>query len=1013
MGNKFGNLFSIEREEKGLITLLLIQSVFLGIFYGVFNITAHSLFLAKFDETLMARAYILSGLAGSGLTWLYTYFQSRSKFLGFSILNLLFVIIVTLALSFLAMNDTSSWVIFAIFIMMGPLNILALLGFYGTTGRLFTLRQGKRLFGIIDTGIVVGVIVSSFSIPALLSLNINTSDILFISAISILAALIVQGIIGKKNNQVLAQRSATGESKSILKLFRKDRYILSMGFFVALSVMVMFFIQYSFMAVTRARYPGEQELARFLGLFEGSMMVFTLLIKTFLFSYLIKNHGLKITLVVGPVLIGLFAIAAVILGSAMGYSSGTSGFMIFFLILGISRLFSKAMKDSVETPAFKVLYQTLGEKVRYNVQSAIDGTVNEIAALSSGLLLSGLGALVFVKLIHFSWVLSIVIVLWILFAFRLYSDYRQSVRKSLESSDDINEDDIVANESGSVSARGFSLINNYFDIISDEEKSEYIASGRELINTVINLAENDPNPNLLPLFGKLEKNVTDNDLNLRLKTAIKKMKSRIPGVLLTKFYDLDSEIEKTENRGILIGSLFYLGKQPLITELLRLIRDKDYNVRRETLFLIGKHQVTELLPEVCDCLDVPEITKDAYCVLRSFGESSLSALSAHFFRSSGNISVRILIVRLFGETGVPTAIDFLLPRLWSVHRLLRKEAVTAMLKCGFEAKDEIKDRIIQEIQEVIRLLTWNISASLSLRENGDEELLAVIEKETLWWHNFLFDLLSLIYDKASFDKIKENLHSGTVESVNFALEMLDIVVDNSLKPRLSALLDVVNDEEKLKNLFQFYPGEIPDYTELVTDLINKDYNHISVWAKATALRSLLKLDRPENPDFIIALLFSQNKILREEAVRFLKENYEEVYDFCAPRIPVQFREHLSTVVSGEVGEHNELYRKVLFLTGRFRNIPEEDLISLSLETEYIAGADVTHLERGDYIVWRINDPADKIYINWQEIGAEIGDGEISEISGSDIYKLDINVLAEMLFYKPEHRESIELYIDNN
>ncbi|MEZ5000326.1 MAG: hypothetical protein R2727_06660 [Bacteroidales bacterium] len=59
MGN-IAKLFGIEKEETGLITTLLIQSVFLGIFYGVFNITAHSLFLAKFDETIMARAYILS-----------------------------------------------------------------------------------------------------------------------------------------------------------------------------------------------------------------------------------------------------------------------------------------------------------------------------------------------------------------------------------------------------------------------------------------------------------------------------------------------------------------------------------------------------------------------------------------------------------------------------------------------------------------------------------------------------------------------------------------------------------------------------------------------------------------------------------------------------------------------------------------------------------------------------------------------------------------------------------------
>ena len=56
--------------------------------------------------------------------------------------------------------------------------------------------------------------------------------------------------------------------------------------------------------------------------------------------------------------------------------------------------------------------------------------MNEIAALSSGLLLSGLGALTFIKLIHFSWVLFIIIGIWAFVAIKLYSEYRNSIKKS-------------------------------------------------------------------------------------------------------------------------------------------------------------------------------------------------------------------------------------------------------------------------------------------------------------------------------------------------------------------------------------------------------------------------------------------------------------------------------------------------------------------------------------------------------------------------------------------------------
>ena len=173
-------------------------------------------------------------------------------------------------------------------------------------------------------------------------------------------------------------------------------------------------------------------MARFLGLFTGSMMIFTLLIKILAFSYLIRNYGLKTCLAITPVIVGGFTVIAVIIGTSMGFTPASGGFILFFMLLALSRLFSKSLKDSIESPSFKVIYQTVDEKIRYEVQSGIDGTINEIAALSSGLLLAGLGALSFVKLIHFSWVLTVLIGIWILVALRLYLEYRNSIRKSLE-----------------------------------------------------------------------------------------------------------------------------------------------------------------------------------------------------------------------------------------------------------------------------------------------------------------------------------------------------------------------------------------------------------------------------------------------------------------------------------------------------------------------------------------------------------------------------------------------------
>lgn len=1013
MGNSIAKLFGIEKEEQGLITILLIQSVFLGIFFGVFNITAHSLFLAKFDETIMARAYILSGLAGSGLTYLYTLLQSKLRFTGFSIMNLGFILSVSLILWFLISLYPENWVIFAFFIMLGPLNLLALLGFYGTTGRVFTLRQGKRLFGIIDTGLVIGVIVSSFGIPGLLSLNFSTYDIILFSSGSILVALIIQSVISNRYKGLILASAGKEKDNSGISVFRKDNYIRTMGLFIALSVVVMFFVQYSFMAVTRERYPEEQEMARFLGFFEGSMMVFTLLIKTFLFSYLIKNHGLKITLIVGPVLIALFTLIAALLGITRGYLPGTAGFMIFFLVLAISRLFSKALKDSVETPAFKVLYQTLADNVRFRVQSAIDGTINEIAALSSGLLLTGLGVLAFVKLIHFSWVLLGLVVIWIMSGVKLYNEYRNSVKKSLEKIDEGGggrEADEIPESS--VIGRGILLQNDYYSFI---EAGDIMDADRRtsLFKLIVRRCSVTLDPAMLPALKKI---TMQGDSGLKEEAAgiIERIEESLKDISQFASSDIIASLEEIIDKRKFVKNLVASGRQLLLTDILRLIRDNDMEVKRQAIYLIGRSRVTDMIPELCDCLSLPEISRDAYSVLRSFGDTAFSALGAAFFRSSGSTETRILIVRLFGESGVAEASEFLLPRLWAVHKQIRKEALTGLLKCGYIPDDITKDRLVQEVLDTIGLLTWNISATVSIKERGDDNLARVMADESLWWQNFLFDLLSLIYDKQSFDKIRENLALETVESVNFALEMIDIVVDDSVKPRLTALLDDVSEEDKLKTLFQFYPGNIPAYPELVEDLINMDYNHISVWTKSVALRSLYQFESPSDTDFIIALLFSPNQILREEAVRYLREKYRDVYDYCAYRIPEGFRSHLAKVLSNEIDEGDEIYNKVLILSGFFRGVNRDKLIPMAMRL--VRGKPgMTFPDDANLILFRTatgGDDEGDIRVRWNECGVDNLPQEWPA-DNDRVYTLGTDQLAEAVFINPGFASSIISVIDKN
>ena len=312
----------------------------------------------------------------------------------------------------------------------GIVLIMALLGFWGAVGRMFSLRQGKRLFGLIDSGQIFGAILSTFAIPVLISVGFAQKNLLFLSSVSVMCAFIMQIIISVKYN--LNQETIKKEKKrKRLPELLKNKYVLYMSIFVIMSMLAAFFIQFTFLSVTKENYPDHNDLAEFLGAFTGSLLLFTFLFKTFLYSKLMKTYGLKVSVIISSFLLGIFTVIAVVIGSVFGYTTASASFMFFFLIISLSRLFSKALKDAVEVPAFKIMYQSLKAEIRHDVQAYVDGTINEIAALFAGLLLATLSLFEFFKLIHFSYSLILILVIWFFIARKLYVEYKISLQKSL------------------------------------------------------------------------------------------------------------------------------------------------------------------------------------------------------------------------------------------------------------------------------------------------------------------------------------------------------------------------------------------------------------------------------------------------------------------------------------------------------------------------------------------------------------------------------------------------------
>lgn len=1012
MRDKFFALLGIESGEKSMVSMLLTQSIFLGIFFGSFDVTAHSLLLSVFDEKMLARGYVFSGIAGIILIYLYSWLQTKMQFRNFSIINLSVVTTLTFFLWLALIMFPAKWMIFILFIMLGPLNFLAILGFLGTADRLFPNNQGKRISRFIDAGIIIGIIIISYSIPVLLSLKFQLNNILLVSASSVFVATIIQMRIGMRFKLAESDHERypekNEENKYLFSVIRQDPYIRVISLFAALSVLAAFFVQYLFMAVTREQYPAAEDMARFLGFFAGSTMIFILSFRLVVFEYILHNYGLRTCLIFSPILVAVFTAISIAIGLSIGYTpESTSGFLIYFILIAFCKLFSKSLKISPESSLFKVIYLTIDRRVKHKLQSGIFGTVNGIATFSSGLILTFIGVFSFIRLIHFSLVLFILTIILVFIAFRLYIEYRNTIIKETEKRSQSGSENNILTESEILKNRFSGYIHfrtDYFNLISGDYQNLENIRNKWYFEKIINQAHSEKDINLLPVLKKTA-------FNSGLDETVRQHSLEAVEILEKYSTTIKSEEEKiSEAKKILAGT-----RRPQTTLILRLLRDNSIESKRLAIYMIGKFRLSDLLPEVCTCLSIPGLEIDASAVLHTFGKDAEDDLFRVYLITSGNVSTSKAILRLLGKTGTKESIAFLFSRLGSNSRQMKEVALKCLIDCGFKPTEEDKVYLHQLTSEVIGLITWTLSIKICLKRSNDNFLLEEVNKEITRWKMFLFNVLSITYNSATIAKIRESLGSETLESVSYAHEMISIVINDTIKPKLISLLDAVPDEDKLKNLFRFFPGEIPGYKKLSEDIINCDYNFISLWTKACTLRNISVIESDEMAESVIALLFNPEEIIHEESANLIARSSHELYRSASARIPDSTKKRIDRIINGPVEKNELLFEKVQFLSKYFVGIPEDELLPLAGAMKYIKNFDAeSQMLKEGCIIWSLSGDkiANEVHILYYGEKDRLTTAYQSRDNLTN-YFIPLIAIEEYLFQFPDNSNEILKYIDKN
>ncbi|MDQ3392698.1 MAG: MFS transporter, partial [Bacteroidota bacterium] len=794
----------VHQGEEVQVLLLLGKGFFMGIFIATYYTGANTLFLNTFDESYLSKAFIASGILGVISTYLFSRFQTVMSFSNLIVLNLLLIAIIICSLRLGFVYTDSKWLIFLTFILNVPLSALTLLGFWGIVARIFNLRQAKRIIGSIDTGQLLAIIIAFYATPIITSFVPETINFFLISAVSIIISLMfLIAIVSKYDLGKINGKEEKRELKRKIKFKQlyKNNYVVLLSLFLIFSMVAFVFVDYSFLSVTKVKYPEEVDLANFLGVFNGTIMIMSFLMQTFVNDKLISMYGLKTCLMILPILLGTLTIITAFVGTLFGFSVETGTFLFFFLFIVLSKLVITSLRDALENPTIKLFFLPLDNDIRFDIQTKVEGVINQFSVLVAGGAIFLFSLLTFVELIHYSYFLLLIIAGWIYITGKIYFEYKNTLKKKLEeqklTSKAIEKTDV---NSTKLLERKLKSENTNRVVCSIKllEKIEPVKVESSLIKLVESTSSNIRefayhevstirHPFALMIVSKQADREQSNEMKTIAHEAVKKLKEA-EKINLSKFQFFilvkSSNYQDRKYAAKLLGRINDEEYNPFLIELMR---DINTEVRIAALISAGKIKRPELWPLLIENLSSHVYEATAASSLVSIGKAVLPVLHAHFHKSSQKLDVMEKVVRLYGEIGGPLAIEY----LWQVIDFPDKHIVTATLyalhKCNYQAGQFHAIRIKQYIEFDARNITWNLAALMEIPKGDvdkNRHLRNSLRAENKNNFNHIYMLLSMLYDEQSIQLVKENIESRTSEGVTFAIELLDVFLDDDIKPYL-------------------------------------------------------------------------------------------------------------------------------------------------------------------------------------------------------------------------------------
>jgi len=418
--------FGVQPAEERGAALMLAHSAFMGFGTVFFETAASALFLGQFGASTLPSVYLAAAALSAATGYAYSRLQNRLSFSRLMTGTLLSMVLVVGALRGSLFLSQAAGLFFFAMVFYRVLSILTDLEYWAVAGRLYDLRQAKRLFGFIGTGEVVARIIGSFSVPLLLKAG-GVSNLLVLSTLALLACLVllrrVLPLIPVEDGpkQTTAQRAARSSMGSLVQ----DPYLRFVLIVAFCGILGKYLVDFAFLQQVKSRFADAKEVASFFALFSGVSQCASLLTRVFLSGRVLSAIGVHRGLLILP---GAHVICTTLLLAAGGLALGPNP--VFWLVV-LNQGIYKTFKHPIDNPSLKTLYQPIPKDRRLSLSIAVDALLNPLGiALSSALMV------LFKSVFHsdpvqFGWALLACFLFWLWSARAAATEYVRALVTAL------------------------------------------------------------------------------------------------------------------------------------------------------------------------------------------------------------------------------------------------------------------------------------------------------------------------------------------------------------------------------------------------------------------------------------------------------------------------------------------------------------------------------------------------------------------------------------------------------